>query len=127
MYPRGIWCSMRPHVREGEIQAVAFDVERLATRGQPVTVLEEVFRSPGSGVANFAVAQNGALVYVLGGYARTLVRVDRNGRRTPLLNERRGFRLPRVSPDAPAWRSRSIRGRRRSGCTTSCGSPAFPW
>jgi len=97
--PSGHLVFHAPHVREGEIQAAAFDVERLATRGEPVTVLDEVFRSPGSGVANFAVAQNGAMIYVLGGYARTLVRVDRNGRRTPLLNERRGFRLPRLSPD----------------------------
>jgi serine/threonine protein kinase/Tol biopolymer transport system component len=97
--PSGHLVFHAPHVREGEIQAVAFDIERLATSGQPAAVLDEVFRSPGSGVASFAVAENGALIYVPGGYARTLVRVDRNGRRTALLNERRGFRLPQVSPD----------------------------
>jgi Tol biopolymer transport system component len=37
--------------------------------------------------------------FARGGHARTLVRVDRGGRRPPLLDERRGFWMPSVSPD----------------------------
>ena len=88
-----------PHAREGEIRAVGFDLERLTTHGDPVTVVDEVFRSPGSGFANIELGRDGTLVYVPGGHARTLVRVDNLGVRTPLLPERRGFRLPVVSPD----------------------------
>ena len=86
-------------VREGELHAVRFDPATLAIGGTPVTVMNDVFRAQNGGAAFFAVAQNGTLVFTGGGYARRLVRVDRNGRRTPLLDERRGFRHPNVSPD----------------------------
>jgi serine/threonine-protein kinase len=86
-------------VREGELHAVAFDVERGVFSGTPVAVLENIFRAPDAGGAYFALAQNGTIVFARGGYARTLVRVDRNGQRTPLLNEHRGYRMPAVSPD----------------------------
>lgn len=88
-----------PGVREGELQAVAFDTTRRAFAGAPSSVLSGVFRAENGGGAYFAVAQNGTLVFARGSHARTLVRVDRNGRRTPLLNERRGYRMPAVSPD----------------------------
>jgi eukaryotic-like serine/threonine-protein kinase len=88
-----------PHVREGEIQIVTFDPERLETRGEPISVLDGVFRSQDAGGAYFAVAPNGALIFAPGVHARTLVRVDRNGRRAPLTDDRRGFRMPRISPD----------------------------
>ena len=86
-------------VREGELHAAAFDVERRVLNGTPVSVLENIFRAPDGGAAYFAVAQNGTLIFARGGYARTLVGVDRVGRRTPLLDERRGYRMPAVSPD----------------------------
>jgi Tol biopolymer transport system component len=86
-------------VREGELHAAAFDIERGALSGTPVSVLENVFRAPDSGAVYFAVAQNGTVVFARGGYGRTLVRVDRAGQRTPLLDERRGYRMPSVSPD----------------------------
>ena len=86
-------------VREGELHAAAFDRERRALSGTPVAVLENIFRAPDAGAAYFAVAQNGTLVFARGGYGRTLVQVDRAGQRTPLLDDRRGFRMPAVSPD----------------------------
>ena len=86
-------------VREGELHAAAFDIERRALNGTPVSVLENIFRAPDAGAAYFAVAQNGTVVFARGGYERTLVRVDRAGQRTPLLDERRGYRMPAVSPD----------------------------
>jgi serine/threonine-protein kinase len=96
--PTGHLMFHAPGVREGELQAVGFDVERLVVNGSPRAVVDGVFRSQGAGGAYFAVA-GGHLVFARGGHARTLVRVDRNGRRTALLDERRGFRIPRISPD----------------------------
>jgi eukaryotic-like serine/threonine-protein kinase len=39
------------------------------------------------------------MVFVSGGHGRTLVQVDRHGRRAPLTDDRRGFRMPSVSPN----------------------------
>ena len=86
-------------VREGELHAVAFDAGTLSVRGTPVGVIDTVFRAQNGGGAYFAAAQDGTLIFTPGGYARTLVRVDRHGRRTPLTDERRGFRHPEISPD----------------------------
>ena len=68
-------------VREGELHAVGFDIGTLAVHGRPVSVIDSVFRAQDQGAAYFAVAQNGTLIFTPGGYARTLVRVDRHGRR----------------------------------------------
>jgi Tol biopolymer transport system component len=97
--PSGFLIYHALHVREGELHAIAFDARALAIRGAPLAVVDGVFRAPDSGGVYYAVAQNGTLVFTPGGYARTLVRVDRHGRRTPLLDERRGFRRPSLSPD----------------------------
>jgi serine/threonine-protein kinase len=86
-------------VREGELQVVAFDAESMTIRGTPVAALDTVFRAQNGGAAYFAVAQTGTLVFTPGGYARTLVRVNRDGRRTPITDDRRGFRHPEISPD----------------------------
>jgi len=88
-----------PHVREGELHAAAFDLESLSLGDAPFSVVESVFRAAGGGAAYFSASQAGHLVFAAGGLAHTLVRVDRNGRRTPLLTDRRGFRFPRLSPD----------------------------
>jgi serine/threonine protein kinase len=71
----------------------------MITPGGLVKVLDFGLAKQDGGAAYFAVAQNGTVVFTPGGYARTLVRVDRNGRRTPLLDDRRGFRGPEISPD----------------------------
>ena len=86
-------------VREGELHAVPFDHRSLAVSGRPLAVLDNVFRAQDAGAAYFVVAPNGTLIFAPGGYARTLVQVDRNGRRTPLLDDRQGFRKPELSPD----------------------------
>jgi serine/threonine protein kinase/Tol biopolymer transport system component len=86
-------------VREGELQAVEFDSKMLKIRGAPASFLNGAFRARSGGAAYYAVSRSGTLVFAPGGLARTLVRVDRNGRRTPLSDDRRGFRFPRLSPD----------------------------
>ncbi len=83
----------------GEMHAVPFDQERLTVRRAPVSVLDGVFRARNGGAAYVAVSQTGTLVFAPGGLAHKLVRVDRDGQRTLLSDDRRGFRFPRFSPD----------------------------
>jgi eukaryotic-like serine/threonine-protein kinase len=59
----------------------------------------EAFRGPGGAATYFTVSENGTLVYMPGGFQRTLVRVNRYGQATPISAEPRGYRFPRVSPD----------------------------
>ncbi|MBX7184906.1 MAG: protein kinase, partial [Vicinamibacteria bacterium] len=88
-----------PHLKEGELQAVRFDAAGGTLQGQPFSVLDGVFRAAGSGGIYFDLSRAGTLVFAPGGLAHTIVRVDRKGRRTPLSEDRRGFRFPRLSPD----------------------------
>ena len=67
---------------DGALWAVPFDATRLVTNGSPVQVLADVSTAPAGG-ADFAVAQDGSLVYISGGARldrRRLVWVDRQGR-----------------------------------------------
>ena len=88
-----------PGLAGGEIHAVRFDLERLETDGAPVAIVDGIYRAPGGGSPYFEVGDNGTLVYTPAGLDHALVRVDRDGRRTPLSDDRRGFRFPRVSPN----------------------------
>lgn len=97
--PPGYLVFHAPAVREGEIHVVPFDATDLTVHGAPAPVLSGVFRANNSGGAYFAVSRNGSVIFARGGHARTLVRVERNGRRRPLTDDRRGFRVPKVSPD----------------------------
>jgi eukaryotic-like serine/threonine-protein kinase len=83
---------------EGHLRVVAFDVGHGEVRGASVPVFE-AFRGPGGGASYFTVSENGTLVYEPGSFQRTLVRVDRYGRETPINVESRGYRFPSVSPD----------------------------
>ena len=84
---------------EGDVHAVRFDLDALEARGAAVSVLAGIFRGPGGGAAYFDVSESGTLVFAPGGLEHRLVRVDRRGRSSPLLDETRGFRFPRFSPD----------------------------
>ena len=83
---------------EGRVRIVGFDLRRGEVTGPSVPVFE-AFRGPGGGAVYFTVADNGTLVYAPGSFKRSLVRVDRNGRETPINVEPRGYRFPAVSPD----------------------------
>ena len=68
-------------VRSGALWAVPFDPERLDVVGNPVPVVEGV-RVSGLGDVDYAVADDGSLVYIPGDVsdeAHSLVWVDRNG------------------------------------------------
>ena len=85
------------HEDEGRMRVVPFDVSRMAITGAPVPAFE-AFRGPGSGSAQFAVSRAGTLIYVAGGFDRTMVLVDRNGRESAMAVPPRGYRFPRFAP-----------------------------
>ena len=84
----------------GNLMAVPFDLARLEVTGEPVPIVEGV-RHTATGFVDYAVSQEGTLVYVPGqaGAEHSLVWMDREGRETPVTEEKREFGTPRSSPD----------------------------
>ncbi len=82
--------------------AVPFDLAALEVTGDSVPVVQGVRQTP-STVVDYAISDNGTLIYVpstsTGGPNRTLVWVDRKGQEEPLAAEPQGYQFPRVSPD----------------------------
>jgi serine/threonine-protein kinase len=96
------------YVREGTLFAVPFDVDRLATTGQAVPILDGVAADPFGGFtiagkAHVSVSETGTLVYVRGGQgvgeARSIVWMEQNGATTPLRPLASSWQDIRVSPD----------------------------
>jgi Tol biopolymer transport system component len=87
----------------GTLRAVRFDLGRMEVTSDPVPVVEKVTMSGTTGTADFAIAQNGTLVYVPGGVgaglARTVAWVKREGGEEVLKALPRAYSLPRLSPD----------------------------
>ncbi len=87
----------------GTLRAVRFDLARLEVTSDPVPVVEKVAMSGTTGVADFALSENGTLVYTPGGVAvgviRSLAWVNRQGREEPIKASPRAYVLPRISPD----------------------------
>ena len=88
---------------QGTLWAVAFDVNRLETVGDPAPVQEGVLTRDIGGGADFSVSENGSLIYLadqeLPRFLRTLVWVDDEGEEDPLDVMTRTYWTPRVSPD----------------------------
>ena len=86
--------------REASLWAVPFDPDRLTVSGEPTPMVEGVQVNPG-GLAHYAVADDGTLVYLprtVGGFG--LVWVDRvTGEETPLAAPSGPYIHPRISPD----------------------------
>jgi serine/threonine-protein kinase len=90
------------YARGGSLYAVAFDVRKLAVTGQPFPVLEGVFSSRNTGMADFSISANGDLAYIPGpteAGRRRLVWVDRQGGAQPFDLPSRSYLHPRLSPD----------------------------
>jgi eukaryotic-like serine/threonine-protein kinase len=90
----GLLVYVRP---DGSLFAVPFDTRSMKPTGVPVQIGENVSLT-GSGIAQFAVAATGTLVYVPA-QPRELVLLDRAGKMTQLSDARRNFHMPRFSPD----------------------------
>jgi len=98
------------YAREGVLLAAPFDVRRLEVTGGPVGVIADVMQAAydrasmeDTGLAQFAIASTGTLVYLPGGVfapaERSVVRIDRTGRSETLPITPRAFATLRLSPD----------------------------
>ena len=88
-------------VRGGALWAVGFDRERLDIVGTPAPVVEGV-RVEGGGAVQYALADDGTLVYIPGGSSRgtrRLVWVDRHGDEEPLPARAANYISLSLSPD----------------------------
>ncbi len=84
------------------LYALPFDPATGTASGAAVAVLDDVLVSQTGGYAMAAVSSRGTLVYVsesLGNPVRELVWLDRSGRATPAIGERRRFLSASLSPD----------------------------
>ena len=81
----------------GRVHIINFDIDNFETSGISRPVVEGVFRGPGWGSINYALSENGTIVYITGGFERTIHLVDHNGISTLLNVEPKGYRYPRVS------------------------------
>jgi Tol biopolymer transport system component len=82
---------------DGGLYAVPFDPAGLRVTGRSVRIGEGVTLT-GTGMAQFAVAGNGTVVYVPE-EPRSLVLLDREGRMRDATSDRRNFHSPMFSPD----------------------------
>ena len=106
-----------------KLYAVAFDVDRLEVRGDPVAVVTQV--------GEFAVSDEGTLVFESGTNLprnHVLVWVDRQGREEPLGTPVRKYAYPRLSPDGTriGAQRHGAAGPRISGCGTSGARSSIP-
>jgi serine/threonine-protein kinase len=82
---------------DGTMHAVPFDLSTRQVTGRPVRIAEGLTLTS-TGVAQFAVSNNGTVVYVPE-EPRSLVLVGRDGRSRPATTERRNFHAPMFSPN----------------------------
>ena len=90
------------YVHSGTLFAAPFDLDRLEVTGRPVPVVDGVDENDGTGAANFAVANNGTLVYLSGQTAvdaAPIFWMDHSGQTTPLRAMPADWSDPRFSPD----------------------------
>lgn len=101
MYGRYLPSGHLTYAKNGTLYAVPFDLERLATRGTPVPLLEDVSHNPYFGSAQFNFTQGGTVVYRAGLASDrvTIKWLDSAGKTVPLWEEPGLYQAPRVSPD----------------------------
>jgi serine/threonine protein kinase/Tol biopolymer transport system component len=101
-YPRYFPSGHLVYARAGGLQAVPFDLRRLAVTGPPVSVLEGIVMNPVNGWVQLGSSADGSLAYipgVSGAGERTLLWVDRDGAAQALPAPPRGYWTPKLSPD----------------------------
>src|SRR5262249_17486125 len=88
--------------RSGTLSAVPFDLGAQRVTGQPTPVLSDIAITASNGLAHFSVSNAGTLSYLQQSVMtppNRLAWLDRSGRDTPIITERRRFNFPRLSPD----------------------------
>jgi len=97
-------------MREGTLMAVAFDLDRLEVRGQPLPVVANVLhtlhlatRADNTGAGQYCVSDSGSLAYVAGEVVSALdnmlFQVDQKGTVRLAADTKAPLYLPRFSPD----------------------------
>ncbi len=87
--------------RENTLMAQPFDVDKLRTAGEMVPLAEEVGITVNESFGAYSASENGVLLYRTGAaqVQRTLVWLERSGKRTPVKDEPQPFTYPALSPD----------------------------
>ena len=86
--------------RGGTLLQQRFDLERFEVSGEAMPINEQVFISPGLGIADFSVSAAGALVYRRGvNTPNQFAWLDRSGRQLQTVGEPGSFRCIALSPD----------------------------
>ena len=86
------------YIRQGTLYAAPFDLNRLATTGTAVPILDGVAYDSTFGHAQLAFSQTGTVVYRKNGGA-TVDWLDETGRTEPILSKASQFVWPRLSPN----------------------------
>ena len=84
--------------RDGQLLVSPFDTATLKTSGSPEQVLENL-PNRYEGVPPADVSASGMIVYPPGAAVRRLVWVSRTGTELPVVDEKRSYLNPRLSPD----------------------------
>ena len=90
------------YTQAGTLMTVPLDPGQMVPTGAPVPVLEGVWQSASTGIAQYDISRTGSLIYIAGGLqgeTRRLVWVDRTGVEQTLPAPPRSYRSPRLSPD----------------------------
>jgi Tol biopolymer transport system component len=90
------------YTRNGTLFAVPFDPKRLEVKGAPMSLIEGVMSGAANGDADFAVSNNGTLVFRPGSvtsFQRNLVWMDRTGKTSNIIAEVKPYASPAISPD----------------------------
>jgi hypothetical protein len=91
------------YVHDAILFAVKIDMKRFEVSGGPMPVVEDVSESNTSGAGQFAIADNGTLVFAPGSSSgsatRTLEWVDRQGHEELIPAQSQSYHYPRLSPD----------------------------
>jgi serine/threonine-protein kinase len=85
---------------DGVLAAIPFDMKSLRVHGNATPVEDSMtVENPGTGTGFSYLSSTGALIYARGVNDRRLVWVNLKGEVTPALNDLRGYRHVRLSPD----------------------------
>jgi serine/threonine-protein kinase len=90
------------YAQGGRLMAQSLDPQTLEPRSRAVSVLDDLQQSPDDGDSPYAISDSGTLVYRPGGMwnaRRRIVRVDREGRTTPIAVEPAAFEDVTISSD----------------------------
>ncbi|MGH9775892.1 MAG: protein kinase domain-containing protein [Candidatus Acidiferrales bacterium] len=89
-------------LRAGMLMAVPFDPARLQVKGAAAPVAEDILENPRIGAGQYAISDDGSLVYIAGGVTygeHELVFVDKTGATRSLTATKRPYEDFTISPD----------------------------